>query len=174
MINNKTENKIELSAEQKRENAISKILFAGVVVLAFGWTVIMWVKSFMRFRWRNPGRLWWPKLPRLITIWVVGNRGKCVFDVLEAYHINNFFLSQEWSIEYEQIGMRLCILVNPSMFDQVDSILFNQANGRWIIESIEGELRQYDFQPHHERSSQRAQPVKRTQKQAKLGKTYSR
>ncbi len=172
----------KLSHLQQIDNIYFRMAIVANGVIAIVWTVQMWLRSYHRWHKKHPAQWFRPQLPKVITVWVIGDEPQTpyLYHLMAAYHVRFFRFSYQWTIQDNHVGLTLQLLINPSMYDQVDSILFNGANGLWEVQSKTGTLRHVQFRPHDQVGQERqqqaqrpAQPARKPTK-AKLGKSYQR
>jgi hypothetical protein len=149
-------------------------------VVATIWTVQMWLRSYARWHKKRPSQRFKPMMPKIIEAWLIGKdpQTPSMDWLLKSYHVRTYRYFYQWRVNEGYVGLTVQLLVNPSMFDKVDSILHNNSGGFWIVESSPGTLRDVQFRPHavadQERQQQARRPPQPTKRPAKaqLGKTW--
>jgi hypothetical protein len=169
----------QLTRRQQLDNMFfSAGLFVSFIVAAI-WTVQMWLRSYSKWHKKHPDQWFKPQLPKLITVWLIGKEPNTpsIDWLLKSYHVRTYRYFYQWRVNEGYIGLTVQLLVNPSLFDKIDSILHNNSGGYWIVESAPGALRHVRFAPHARVDQAQRQTSQRhsqsARKQARMGKRYA-
>jgi hypothetical protein len=171
----------QLTLRMKIDNLMCGMAIVLSSVVAAIWTVQMWLRSYSKWHKKHPDQRFKTMMPKIIEVWLIGNEPQTLsMDwLLKSYHVRTLRYFYQWRVNEGYVGLTVQLLVNPSMFDKVDSILHNNSGGFWIVESKPGTLRHVQFRPHavvdqeHKQQAQRHTQSARRSAKAKLGRIYS-